>query len=165
MASSGLASDREAPSLQALYDSALGPYLAAQDARVLAARRNRWLVLVAGLALAGGLLAWVLRRHTDSEIGPMIDQLYRRLHEMAAEEVSRTVHKMPELGEAGKAQLEELARRIVNKMLHDPVTTLRQSEGHGPETGYLHALEKLFRLERDPSSPSSPAPTTPASPG
>ena len=72
MASSGLASDREAPSLRALYDSALGPYLAAQDARVLAARRNRWLVLVAGLALAGGLLAWVLRRHTDSEIGPMI---------------------------------------------------------------------------------------------
>jgi hypothetical protein len=72
MASSGLASDREAPSLRALYDSALGPYLAAQDARVLAARRNRWLVLVAGLALAGGLLAWVLRRHTDNEIGPMI---------------------------------------------------------------------------------------------
>jgi hypothetical protein len=54
---SNLGTDHAAPSLRALYDAALGPYLAAQDSRVLAARRNRWLVLIAGLALAGGLLA------------------------------------------------------------------------------------------------------------
>jgi hypothetical protein len=69
---SNLGPDHAAPSLRALYDAALGPYLAAQDSRVLVARRNRWLVLIAGLALAGGLLAWVLRSHTDNEIGPMV---------------------------------------------------------------------------------------------
>src|SRR6516162_2205263 len=60
-----------AGSLQALYESALGPYLAAQDRRVLAARRNRWLVLVAGLVLAGGILAWAWQSGSDSESGPM----------------------------------------------------------------------------------------------
>jgi hypothetical protein len=60
-----------AGSLQALYESALGPYLAAQDRRVLAARRNRWLVLVAGLVLAGGILAWAWQSGSDSEYGPM----------------------------------------------------------------------------------------------
>src|SRR5215469_5483942 len=58
-------------SLQALYESALGPYLAAQDRRVLSARRNRWLVLVAGLALAGAVLAWAWNSGSDSEYGPM----------------------------------------------------------------------------------------------
>jgi hypothetical protein len=57
--------------LQALYSSVLGPYLAAQDRRVLAARRNRWLVLVAGLALASGVLAWAWQSGSDSEYGPM----------------------------------------------------------------------------------------------
>ena len=60
-----------AGSLQALYESALGPYLAAQDRRVLAARRNRWLVLVAGLALAGVVLLWAWQSGSDSEYGPM----------------------------------------------------------------------------------------------
>src|SRR5215469_5624476 len=60
-----------AGSLQTLYDRALRPYLAAQDRRVLAARRNRWLVLVAGLALAGGVLAWAWQSGGDSEYGPM----------------------------------------------------------------------------------------------
>ncbi|HKF60913.1 MAG TPA: hypothetical protein VKB42_06100 [Dongiaceae bacterium] len=60
-----------AGSLRALYESTLGPYLAAQDRRVMAARRNRWLVLVAGLALAGAVLAWAWQSGGDSEYGPM----------------------------------------------------------------------------------------------
>ena len=60
-----------AGSLQRLFDSALGPYLAAQDRRVLAARRNRWLVLVAGLAFAGVVLLWAWQSGSDSEYGPM----------------------------------------------------------------------------------------------
>ena len=42
--------------LRSLYDNSLGPYLATQDAQVSATLRNRWLVLVVGLALAGGVL-------------------------------------------------------------------------------------------------------------
>ena len=68
---SGSDSSSGAGSLQSLYDSALRPYLAAQDRRVLAARRNRWLVLVAGLALAGAVLAWAWSSGSDSEYGPM----------------------------------------------------------------------------------------------
>ena len=45
------------------------------------------------------------------------------------------------------AETEDLARRIVNKLLHDPVQTLRSPDaGHSPGIQYLHALEKLFKL-------------------
>ena len=44
--------------------------------------------------------------------------------------------------------LEELTRRLVNKLLHDPISMIRKSEGlHGTSAQYLHALEQLFRLQ------------------
>jgi glutamyl-tRNA reductase len=86
------------------------------------------------------------------EMGPMIDQLYQRHHALAREEVERALAGLPNATEADRQRLEELARRIVNKMLHDPVSMLRENEGHGQGVGYLHALEKLFRLSDNNSS-------------
>jgi hypothetical protein len=59
-----------AQSLRSLYDTSLGPYLAAQDAQVRATLRNRWLVLVGGLALAAGFLALAIRSSSDNEFLP-----------------------------------------------------------------------------------------------
>ena len=61
-----------AQSLRSLYDTSLGPYLAAQDAKVLANRRNRWLVLVVGIVLAAGFMALALRPGSDNEFLPMV---------------------------------------------------------------------------------------------
>ena len=91
-------------------------------------------------------LAW----HRARAMGPMIDRLYQRHHALALEEVQRTLHKLPGAGEAERQHLEELARRIVNKLLHDPVKTLREGDNpHGSGASYLHAMEKLFSLETD----------------
>ena len=86
------------------------------------------------------------------EMGPMIERLSKRYHQLAAEELARTLNKLQGLGEAEKSHLEELTRRIVNKLLHDPITMLRKSEGmHGSASQYLHALERLFHLEENES--------------
>jgi len=87
--------------------------------------------------------AWQRQR----EMGPAIHRLYSRYHQIAQEELARTLNKLPNVGEAEKAHLEDLARRIVNKLLHDPVQVLRKSDNmHLPAAQYLHALEKLFQL-------------------
>ena len=84
-------------------------------------------------------------------MGPVIDQLFKRYHAIAQEEVARTVNKLPNLSDADREQLEELARRVVNKLLHDPIRTLKESDGaHGPNAPYLHALTKLFQLPEPP---------------
>jgi glutamyl-tRNA reductase len=89
-------------------------------------------------------VAWSRAR----EMGPLIERLAQRYHALAAEELQRTVNKLPNLDEAERSHLEELTRRIVNKLLHDPITMLRSSEGmHGPTSQYLHALERLFHLD------------------
>jgi glutamyl-tRNA reductase len=95
---------------------------------------------------------WLRQR----EMGPMIDQLYKRLHEMAADEVSRVVQKMPDLDEAGKAQMHDLARRIVNKLLHDPVTAIRKGDQLHSPSQYLHAIERMFGLHDQPAESENP---------
>jgi glutamyl-tRNA reductase len=89
-------------------------------------------------------IAW----HRQRELGPAIHRLYNRYHAIAQEELARTLNKLPNVTEAERAHLEDLARRIVNKLLHDPVQTLRHAGAdHASAAPYLHALEKLFQLE------------------
>ncbi len=104
--------------------------------------------------------------HRQRELGPAIDQLYRRAHAIAKEEVARTINKFPNVGEAERGHLDDLARRIVNKLLHGPVHTLRHSGGaHATPVPYLHAVEKLFGLEPDAPAAPGEATATPAASG
>ncbi|HWE00873.1 MAG TPA: glutamyl-tRNA reductase [Tepidisphaeraceae bacterium] len=97
--------------------------------------------------------AWQRQR----ELGPAIQRLYARYHRVAQDEVARTRRKLTTVSETEAVHLEELARRIVNKLLNDPVQILRQSDGvHTPAGQYLHALEKLFRLGEQDDSPEAP---------
>jgi hypothetical protein len=71
-AASTVPSKKGTQSLRSLYDTSLGPYLATQDAQVLATRRNRWFILIGGLAVAGGIMTWVFHIHSQGEILPAI---------------------------------------------------------------------------------------------
>jgi glutamyl-tRNA reductase len=81
------------------------------------------------------------------QMGPVIEALFQRCHAMAAEEAARTCHKLGHLDNAQREHVEDLARRIVNKILHDPVRLLREGQGlTGTPQQYLHAVERLFGL-------------------
>jgi glutamyl-tRNA reductase len=97
--------------------------------------------------------------HRAHELGPVIDRLYKRYHELAQVELDRTLSKLPGVSPAERAHLEDLARRIVNKLLHDPIRTLRESDGlHVPTAQYLHAMEKLFQLKDEPDDDGASKP-------
>jgi len=98
-------------------------------------------------------VAW----HRQRELGPAIHQLYNRYHQIAQEELARTLGKLPNVTEAERAHLQDLARRIVNKLLHDPVQAVRHADPeHMPAAQYLHALEKLFQLRERTTDVDSP---------
>ena len=94
--------------------------------------------------------------HRPREMGPAIDRLYKRYHALAHEELNRTLNKLPNVSGAEKEHLADLTRRIVNKLLHDPITALRSGgDQHVSAASYLHALEKLFALEEDSTARDS----------
>jgi glutamyl-tRNA reductase len=90
---------------------------------------------------------WLKRR----ALGPAIEQLYARHHAMAGEELNRALARMPNLSPADRAHLEEMTRRIVNKLLHDPIEVLKDGESmHAPTSQYLHAIQRLFKITSAP---------------
>jgi glutamyl-tRNA reductase len=102
--------------------------------------------------------------HRQREMGPIIDRLSKRYHRVAKEELDRTVNKLSNVTPADRANLEDLVRRVVNKLLHNPIRTLRTSEGQHSGLTYLHAMEKLFDLEKAEEAEAAIPPEDPAAP-
>lgn len=115
---------------------------------VSATQDNRSVAAVEAARIIEGQVQEFAAWHRARMMGPMIDQLYQRSHAVAQEELARAIAKLSGLTDGDKRQLEELTRRIVNKLLHDPIQVLRETPTlHAPMTPYLHAVEKLFKLE------------------
>jgi glutamyl-tRNA reductase len=111
---------------------------------------NRQSTIVEAKKIVTDAVEEYLRAHRIRALGPVIDQLYKRYHSVAQEELQRTLHKLPNMSEEEKAHLDDLARRIVNKLLHDPVQALRSADDtHQPASLYVHAMEQLFKLKDD----------------
>jgi glutamyl-tRNA reductase len=97
---------------------------------------------------------FVSQRQRD--LGPLIDRLYRHFHSVAMEELVRTLPKLGTIEASDREQLEEMLHRVVSKLLHDPVHTMRHAdELHDPGSQYLHAIERLFRLDHHLSHPGT----------
>ncbi|MGF1633331.1 MAG: glutamyl-tRNA reductase [Phycisphaerae bacterium] len=101
--------------------------------------------LAAATALVEDETARYTAWHRQRAMGPTIDQLYRRCYDIAQSEVARTANRLPDMTDLERRQLDELARRIVNKVLHGPVKAMRDGEPHTRQP-YQHAVEKLFGL-------------------
>jgi glutamyl-tRNA reductase len=124
---------------------------------VAATQSNRQDAVAAAQGIVDKCVDEFLRWRRKQEVGPLIDSWFARYHKLAQEEVQRTLHKLPNVTPGEQAHLEKLARRIVNKLLHDPIQQLQQTDTHHvPATAYLHALEKLFKLEEEPESEVPP---------
>jgi glutamyl-tRNA reductase len=67
--------------------------------------------------------------HRARQNGPLIDDLFKRGHALARQELERTMARFPNMPPEDRAHLEDLARRIVNKLVHDRIKSLREAHG------------------------------------
>ncbi len=89
-------------------------------------------------------------RHRD--VGRLIKQLRQRLHAMAEEEQGRTARKLAALnGESTEENVQSLIEqhnhRLVNKILHLPLSQLDRSDPDATLGFYAAALRRLFDLQ------------------
>lgn len=92
-------------------------------------------------------------RHRD--VGRLVKQLRERLHDIAEEEQGRTTRKLAALnGHTSEQALEDLLKqhnhRLVNKILHLPLSQLDRSDPDAPLGFYAAALRRLFDLQDQP---------------
>jgi glutamyl-tRNA reductase len=79
--------------------------------------------------------------------GPTIKRLKARADEVKLEELQRLFNKLGgAIDPRVQSEIEKAFERLVNKLLHPPLESLRDEAAQGAPHGLLDALKRLFRL-------------------
>lgn len=79
--------------------------------------------------------------------GPTIRRLKEQADRVKGDELERLFKKLPELNDATRAEIEQTLNRVVNKLLHPPLESLRDEAHSGSPHGLVEALKRLFQLK------------------
>ncbi len=79
--------------------------------------------------------------------GPAIRRLKARADRLKDAELRRLHNKLGELDERTRDEVERSFDRLVNKLLHPPLESLRDEAQSGSPHGLLDALKRLFQLK------------------
>lgn len=128
----------------------IGSYLYSIDDLRQACQRNRKarereLPLAERIILDEREKFFVDTRHRVS--APIIARLRSGLEEPKQAELERLFNKLPDLDEEGREEVRRFADRLVNKMLHAPMESLRNESKNGSPHRLLDALSRLFQLK------------------
>jgi glutamyl-tRNA reductase len=95
---------------------------------------------------------------THADLGQLIRKLRNKLHDIGEDERQRTLRKLAgrEDASAVSEAIDEHTHRLINKILHMPLSQLNQHNGDAPLGFYAAALRRLFDLEDDSTTPTSP---------
>lgn len=85
-----------------------------------------------------------LRRRT---VGPVIRQLRKDWESVKEQELQRLFNKLSSLDPAVQAEIRLAFDRLVNKLLHTPLSSLRECSQDGMRQEMIDLLRKLFRYE------------------
>jgi glutamyl-tRNA reductase len=77
---------------------------------------------------------------------PTIKRLKARAEEVKADELTRLFNKLGPLDVRTQSEIASAFDRLVNKLLHPPLESLRDEAQQGTPHGLLEALKRLFRL-------------------
>jgi glutamyl-tRNA reductase len=89
-------------------------------------------------------------RMRDVEVIPTIVSLRERLESIRLAELRRALARVPDAPDATREAMEALSTAIVNKILHAPVTKLRESGRAGAGRSWTTLVQELFGLGRTP---------------
>jgi glutamyl-tRNA reductase len=79
--------------------------------------------------------------------GPVIARFRQGLESVQSTELDRLYGRLPELDERTRQEIRQFADRLVAKMLHPPLESLRDESQNGTPHGLLEALQRLFQLK------------------
>jgi glutamyl-tRNA reductase len=79
--------------------------------------------------------------------GPLIRRLQEGWQKPKEDELRRLFNKLPGLDDAAREEIRESFDRLLNKLLHSPLESLRDESRHGIPHALLDALARLFQLK------------------
>ncbi|MBF0341479.1 MAG: glutamyl-tRNA reductase [Magnetococcales bacterium] len=89
-----------------------------------------------------------LRWLQTQDLTPVLTALRERLEAIRDQEVARTVGSWPGISPEERKRVEQCGRLLVNKILHAPLSRLRQLAVEPEGELYVDALRQLFQLDQ-----------------
>lgn len=86
---------------------------------------------------------WYSSRH----VTPVIRTLREWAQTIAHDELDHTLNRLSDADDRTREIVALMAHRLVNRLLHEPTSRLRQQASAGRAHGYAHAVRELFALE------------------
>ncbi|MBI2083715.1 MAG: glutamyl-tRNA reductase [Deltaproteobacteria bacterium] len=83
----------------------------------------------------------------ERSVAPTIEELKRKLEFIRHKETERYFSKHPHLTAGEREELNACTSAIVNKILHEPIVTMKAEEMEEERPYYIEILKKLFHLE------------------
>lgn len=83
------------------------------------------------------------------KVVPTIVSLKRKAEDIISGELERSGAWVKNLNDDDREQVKIIASSIVNKILHDPITSLKEESLNGGADQYVAAIMRLFRLENE----------------
>jgi glutamyl-tRNA reductase len=80
-------------------------------------------------------------------VGPVIQQLKQGWQKPKEDELRRLLNKLPDLDEKSRQEIGRAFDRLLGKLLHPPLESLRDESRHGIPHVLLDALSRLFKLK------------------
>lgn len=127
----------------------LGVYLySIDDLREVcqANRRQRDRELPAALRIIEQETTAFMQELFHRETAPIIMRLKQGWHRPKEEELRRLFNKLPQLDARARGEISQSFDRLVNKLLHPPLESLRDEARTGTPHLLLEALKRLFQL-------------------
>jgi len=128
----------------------LGVYLYAIDDLKEAAERNREAregALPAAEQIVEEENPLIRSRNEAPRIGAVIARFRESLEGVQASELDRLYARLPTLDDRSRQEIRQFADRLLAKMLHPPLESLRDESRNGSPHGLIEALQRLFQLK------------------
>jgi glutamyl-tRNA reductase len=91
------------------------------------------------------------------ELTPTIVALRAHVRGVVLAERDKALGRLAGLNPAQERAVEAMCESIVNQLLHAPLTELKRGHQDGDGTGYVQAVQRLFRLEVEAALPAKRA--------
>ncbi len=83
----------------------------------------------------------------EGDVGGLVGRLRAAMHAVADEELKRTLERFADLPPGKREEIEQMVRRVVNKMLHGPTLAIKEASREGAEAAaFLEAVIRLFKI-------------------
>jgi len=96
--------------------------------------------------VAGEVEHYLDNRHSV-RVAPTVTALRSMAAEIVARELDWFSAKRPDIGAAERADIDQLVRRVVDKLLHSPTVRVKELASEPDGDAYAEALHRLFDLD------------------